>query len=147
MSADPARLVVPPAHGVIAREVPPRRGFTLLELMVALAVLAIVAMAVFGQGGDSVRDLHAMEQRTLARWVAENEVARMRLEHRGSTEPIRLGTVRQRLRQGDRSWQVVRETQSTSHPSLRRVEVTVYAMEEGREVGPMDTLVAFMGRY
>lgn len=124
-----------------------RHGFTLLELMVALAVLAIVAMAVFGRGGDSVRDLYTMEQRTLARWVAENEVARMRLEHRGSTETISLGTVRQRVRQGDRSWQVVKETQSTSHPSLRRVEVTVYAVEEGREVGPLDTLIAFVGRY
>lgn len=138
---------MPPAHRMTGREARPRRGFTLLELMVALAVLAIVAMAVFGRGGESVRDLHAIEQRTLARWVAENEVARMRLEHRGSTGAISLGTVRQRLRQGDRSWQVVRETQSTSHPSLRRVEVTVYAMEDGREVGPVDTLVAFMGRY
>lgn len=131
----------------VNREARSRPGFTLLELMVALAVLAIVAMAVFGRGGDSVRDLHTLEQRTLARWIAENEVARMRLEHRGTTQAISLGTVRQRVRQGDRSWQVVRETQSTSHPSLRRVEVTVYALEDGREVGPLDTLIAFMGRY
>ena len=131
----------------VNREARSRPGFTLLELMVALAVLAIVAMAVFGRAGDSVRDLHTLEQRTLARWIAENEVARMRLEHRGTTQAISLGTVRQRVRQGDRSWQVVRETQSTSHPSLRRVEVTVYALEDGREVGPLDTLIAFMGRY
>lgn len=133
--------------GTVNRRARSRRGFTLLELMVALAVLAIVAMAVFGRGGDSVRGLHAMEQRTLARWVAENEVARMRLEHRGSTQAISLGSVRRRVDQGNRSWQVVKETQSTSHPSLRRVEVTVYAVEDGREVGPLDTLVAFMGRY
>ena len=115
--------------------------------MVALAVLAIVAMAVFGRGGDSVRDLYTMEQRTLARWVAENEVARLRLERGDSTEDVRLGTVRDRVRQGDRTWEVVKETQSTSHPWLRRVEVAVYAIEDGREVGPVDTLVAFVGRY
>ena len=132
---------------MFAEPTSPRRGFTLLELMVALAVLAIVAMAVFGRGGDSVRDLHVMEQRTLARWVAESEVARMRLQHRGSTEAISLGTARQRVRQGDRSWQVVKETLSTTHPSLRRVELTVYALEEGREVGPLCTLIAFVGRY
>lgn len=124
-----------------------RNAFTLLELMVALAVLSIVAMAVFGQGGDSIRDLYSMEQRTLARWVAENEITRMRLEQRGTTDVINLGTARERVRQGDRAWEVVTETLSTSHPSLRRVELTVYAIEDGREVGPVDTLVAFVGRY
>ena len=123
------------------------RGFTLLELMVALAVLAIVAMAVFGSGGDTVRDLYALEQRTLARWVAENEITKMRLERLGSTEAIALGTRRERVRQGERSWEVVKETKSTSNPWLRRVDVTVFVVEGGREVGPVDTVVAFMGRY
>ena len=123
------------------------RGFTLLELMVALAVLAIVAMAVFGSGGDTVRDLYALEQRTLARWVAENEITKMRLERLGSTEAIALGTRRERVRQGDRSWEVVKETKSTSNPWLRRIEVSVFAVEDGREIGPVDTVVAFMGRY
>ena len=122
-------------------------GFTLLELMVALAVLAIVAMAVFGRGGDTVRDIYTLEQRTLARWVAENEVAKMRLERGRSTDDISLGTVRERVRQGERTWQVVKDTKSTSHPWLRRIEVAVYAVEEGREIGPVDTFVAFIGRY
>ena len=119
----------------------------MIELMVALAVLAIVATAVFGRGGDTVRDLHTLEQRTLARWVAENEITKMRLERLGSTEAIVLGTRRERIRQGDRSWEVVKETKSTSNPWLRRVEVTVFAVEDGREVWPVDTVVAFMGRY
>ena len=123
------------------------KAFTLLELLVALAVLAIVAMAVFGRGGDSVRDLYAMEQRTLARWVAADMVTRMRLERRNTTEPIRLGTLRERIRQGDRFWEVAIETKSTTIESLRRVEVSVYAVEDGREIGPVDTLVAFVGRY
>ena len=124
-----------------------RRGFTLLELLIALAVLAIVSLAVFGRGGDVVRGLYTMEQRTLARWVAENEVSKLYLERIHKTDPVPLGARRNRVTLGDRTWQVVRRIQATSHPALRRVEVSVYAVEEGTEVGPVDVLTAFVGRY
>lgn len=55
-------------------------GFTLLELMIALAVLATVSIVVYGSGSDRVRQLYSMEQRTLARWTAENQLAKLRLQ-------------------------------------------------------------------
>ena len=164
------------------------RGFSLLELLVALAVLAIVSIAIFGQGGDAARQLGGLEQRTLARWVAENEVARMRLERwradkeqrvairrdrvagrRERTEPPPAGpedaakpdpaeveiapakpapapvSARRQVQLGDRSWRVVREVKPAAQPGLRRVEVTVYALEDGEAIGPIDTLIAFAG--
>lgn len=138
-------------------------------MMVALAVLAVVSLAVLDVGGDNVRRLHDMEERTLARWVAENELAKMRLERRQEPEAERLpkskeagdatadkppspqamalGTRRGRVRQGERTWQVVREVQATEWPWLQRVEVVVYAVEDDREVGPVDTLTTFVGQY
>ena len=159
-----------------------KRGFTLLELMIALAVLAIVSMAVFDGGSDRIAQLRGMEQRTLARWIAENEVAKARLQRRfdvvkqraealekaaekaDGTAPLsddrqsdrgwqadrgapNVGVRRERVQLGDRTWRVVQETKRTRHPSLWRVEVVVYLLEEGREFGPIDTLVAFIGRY
>ena len=122
-------------------------AFTLLELLVALAVLALVSMAVFTQGGNTTRQLHDLEQRTLARWVAENEVVRLHLARLVEPEPIRAGVSRDLVSYGERAWRVVTDTESTAYPDLHRLEITVYAMEGGREVGPVDTLTTFLGEH
>lgn len=125
-----------------------RRGFTLLELMIALAVLAVVSIAVFGRGGETVRQLGTLEEKTLARWLAEDAVAEMRLARAASEEPMRKGTDRRRVTRGERDWRIVAETIETAHPTLLRVEVSVYAIAGGgRDIGPLDTLVAFVGQH
>lgn len=143
-------------------------GFTLLELMLALAVLAIVAVAVLGRGADTVAQLHGLEQRTLAHWVAENELARLRLAQRRAAcelrakadgegagrvtedepavgpSPLPVGTRRSEQRLGSRAWRIVVETARTEHPSLRRVEVRVFAGETAGAI-PTAALVGFLG--
>ena len=121
------------------------RGFTLLELLIALAILAIVSIAVFDQGGNTARQMGGLEQQTFARWVAENEIARFRLARRLEDEPLRPGSRRVRVSHGDRYWQVVHDIVATEHPSMYRVEVAVFALVDGREEGPIDTLIAFEG--
>ena len=122
-------------------------GFTLLELLIALAILAIVSIAVFNQGGDTARQLGDLEQKTFARWVAENEVAKLRLKRRLDDEPPRVGSSRDQVSYGVRHWQVVKDISNTEHPWLYRVQISVHALAEGREVGKVDTLVAFVGLH
>ena len=122
-------------------------GFTLLELLIALAILAIVSIAVFDQGGNTARQMGGLEQQTFARWVAENEIARFRLARRLEDEALRPGSRRVRVSHGDRYWQVVHDIVATEHPSMYRVEVAVFALVDGREEGPIDTLIAFEGEH
>ena len=148
------------------------RGFTLLELMLALAVLAIVATAVLGRGADTVRALHGLEERTLARYLAENELARLRLQQRRAAVELRpepdevdalgepsdraaaaakrpalaVGTRRSEQRLGNRVWRIVLDAADTDQPGLQRVSVTVYADADRIGAVPVETLVGFVGR-
>lgn len=115
--------------------------------MIALAVLAVVSVAVFGRGGDTVRQLGTLEEKTVARWLAEDAVADLRLARSGAEQPIRPATQNNRVRRGARVWRVRTETKATSHPTLFRVEVSVSAVVDGRDVGPVDTLTAFIGAH
>ena len=124
-----------------------RPGFTLIELMVALAIVAIVATAVLVRGGETAAQTYSIERRALARWVAENEIERVRLGQMVEGTPVSAGTDRRRVNLGSREWLVVEEILETDHPLLWRAEYSVFALEGGREVGPVDTLTAFIGQH
>lgn len=53
----------------------PDAGFTLIETLVALAVLATGAVALMGVVEDHARRIGALEDRIAMRWVAENRLA------------------------------------------------------------------------
>ena len=124
-----------------------RRGFTLIELMVALAVVAIVSTTVLVRGGETAAQTYSMERRALARWAVENEIERARLRQAVHRGPVATGTERRRVNLGSREWLITEDVSETSHPSLWRVEYSVFAVENGREVGPVDTLTAFIGQH
>lgn len=125
----------------------PSRGFTLIEVMVALVVFAVVGFTVTSRVGDVVNQTYGIERRTVAHWAAENHLNRLRLARRQSTEPMPTGRDRERVSLGGREWVVETEVKETSFPLLRRIELQVMAVEEGEEVGPIDSVTAFVGRY
>lgn len=56
------------------------RGFTLIEIMVALAILAVSMVAIYKSVAGYVSNAGYLEQRTLAQWAAANLVEQVRLE-------------------------------------------------------------------
>jgi general secretion pathway protein I len=96
-------------------------GFTLVEVLVALAILAVALAAGFRSVAQSAESATALKTRTLALWVAENRLALAQLETTPAGPGQRDG---QEMQAGSRFlW---RETVSaTPNPAFRKLEITV----------------------
>lgn len=114
-------------------------GFTLLEVMVALAVLAIALGAIIKAAGTSAGDIGYLRDRTLASWVALNHINMLRLAREWPDEGTRNGIVEM----AGREWRWELQVSNTSDEDLRRLDITVYG--EDREV-PLAQLIAFSRR-
>ncbi|WXL24431.1 type II secretion system minor pseudopilin GspI [Ectopseudomonas mendocina] len=97
------------------------RGFTLLEVLVALAIFALVAASVLKAGSGSLQTAARLEEKTLAMWVADNRLVEMQL----SQEPVADGREQGDTELGGRRWQWMSEVKNTSEPDMRRVTLWV----------------------
>jgi len=56
------------------------KGFTLLEVMVALSICAMAGIAAMQATGDHINHLSSLEEQTYASWVAENVLVEQRVK-------------------------------------------------------------------
>lgn len=123
------------------------RGFTLLEVMVALAIFAIVAAVVLTAAGRSVNNAGRLEALTLAGWIADNRLTELQLQQPAP----RIGREDQELGFGGRQWQTLSEVETSGTPGLLRIRVWVAAVEPRRsnsgsiEQRAVTSLTGFVG--
>lgn len=119
-----------------------QKGFTLLEVLVALLVFSLIATAAAEVGSQYISSFERVRDKTLAGWIAENQINELRLQETlpGTSEnstDTEFGTYR---------WQVTTIVQGTAEPSMRRVEVTVAKYpDQKNDPYPVHSLSAFLG--
>lgn len=118
-------------------------GFTLLEVLVALAVLAIGLGAVIKVAATSTETITLLRDRTVAGWVAANRINELLLaddwpalgRRSGDTEMV------------GRRWRWEQRVAATADGGLRRVEVAVSAINSNQvNNSVLVQQLAFIGR-
>jgi len=114
-------------------------GFTLLEVMIALTVFAISAIALLSQSNQGITQTLYLEEKSHALWIAENKLTELRLEE--DWPP--LGIKNDKITQFDREWSITTSVSNTGEKSLRRIDVEVSRAED---TGNLSSLRGYIGQ-
>lgn len=97
------------------------KGFTLVEILVALAIVAIALTAGMRALAQATDSAGALKARTLALWVAQNRLAAAQIE---SPWPA-LGSYRGESEQAGVPFVWQASVATTPNPAFRRIEIAV----------------------
>lgn len=116
------------------------RGFTLIEVVVALAIFAISAMALTKIMMQYTQATTNAILRTKAQFVAQNEVALMQINNERLT-----GTQSKQITAQGESWQVDKKAEPTISPNVQRIEIQIslYNTETAKVEAGISNVVFF----
>ena len=117
------------------------KGFTLLEVMVALAVVAISLFALIKVSEQYAGNAGYLKQKTLAQWIAENKATEYRLKK----EFPALGRQQGDVTMVNQQWRWQVKVSNTDDKRLRRLDIEV-VHETGDFDNPLASLIAFVGQ-
>ena len=127
----------------VARRAGPARGFTLIEVLVALAIVAIGMAAVLSSLGSSATTAAFLRDKSFAQWIALNQLAQVRL----ATQAPSKGTSDGELDYAGRHWRWHQEVSDLGFPGMLRVDVTVQQADTpaGKDAPWIGTAIGVLG--
>lgn len=114
------------------------RGFTLVEALVALAIISIALMSALRVAGQGTSNVGELRSRLIAGWMAENRLA----EHRARGDWLPLGIQRGTRQEGGLEFTWQEEVIATPNAAFRRIDIRVFA--GGDDTHSLAHLVGFI---
>lgn len=116
------------------------QGFTLIEVLVALVIIAVALGGAVKVMGSAASNASIMSQKTFAQWVGLNQLTQAKLdgvwlkpgESKGDAEMVH------------QKWRWVQKVSTTEVDDVNRVEVSVYKASADKDVQPLAHVVGFL---
>src|SRR3569832_1312356 len=115
-------------------------GFTLIEILVALAIIATAVAAIVAGVNGYVSNAAYLRDRTLAQWVVMNKVAELQLGNDWPTP----GTQHGESLMADHEWSWEVKISATDHPDVVRLDVSAY--DDTSRTASLAVVVVFFGK-
>jgi general secretion pathway protein I len=105
------------------------KAFTLLEVLIAMAIFGYAAVSLISQMGQYQSTQLTASQRTIAHWVAMNRMSEVRLENNWPN----VGVTRGSAEMANRTWYWLQTVSKTTEKELRQIEIEI-RMEQDDEL-------------
>ena len=96
-------------------------GFTLIEVLIALAIVSISLGALISISSQDISRAERMQKSMIANWVAQNQIT----EHRLSNKKIKVGSTKGSILFAKYDWEWELSVSKTSVDNLYRMDINV----------------------
>jgi general secretion pathway protein I len=127
-------------ESVIIKQAHHCKGFTLLEVLVALTIVSLSLGALISTSGSHATSAAYLKQKTIAHWVAMNEITQLQIEKTW----LGKGDTKGSTQMAGTEWFWKRTVIETEDDNARQVELTIY-LDEEREFS-LTRLVGYLSR-
>lgn len=123
-------------------------GFTLLEMMVAIGILAVASAAVFFSNSEALQAQARLEEQTVAQWVLANQIAYYRLAQEMDTSALHAmanaSLSPQQMSVAGYELEVTANVLPSDFVGVRHIRWEVYRIIDRDRIGPIRTLTAWV---